>query len=77
MLKTITSVIFIECTGIKWGKRNKNGLCVSVFIKYMGLYLGLIGRIHDSDCLIYIFTSSYIDGNPKVFNNSQYNCWFE
>ena len=61
--------IFIECTEIRWDKRDANGLCVSIFIKDMVRYLGDIGKLHNEECIIYIFTGKVIYGNPKIFTN--------
>ena len=48
--------IFIECTEIRWDKRDANGLCVSIFIKDMVRYLGDIGKLHHNKSMLYIFT---------------------
>ena len=42
--KICISVHFIECTEITWNKRDENGLFVSIFIKNMEWYLGVIGK---------------------------------
>ena len=43
----------------------------------MGRYLGVIGKLHNDECLIYIFTGEVINGTTNIFTNSQYNCWFK
>ena len=54
-----------------------NRFCVSIFIEDMGCYLGVIGKIQDEKCLIYIFTGEILNGTPNIFTNSQYRCWFK
>ena len=48
-----------------WDKRYENGLYGYIFIKDMGCYLGVIGKRHNNECLIYIFTGEVLDGNTK------------
>ena len=43
----------------------------------MGWYLGVTGKLHNDECLIYIFTGEVPDVTPKIFTNSQYKCWFK
>ena len=54
-----------------------NILCVSIFIKDIVWYLGVVIKLYHCKCLIYIFTREVIDGNPRIFTNSQYHCWFK
>ena len=59
------SVLFIECTELNRNGKYANILCVSILIKYMGLYLGGIGKLHNKKCLIYNFTGESLNGTPK------------
>ena len=61
VIKNISYVPFIEHTEMNFKTIYANGLCVSIFLKNMGWHLGVIGNIHNYECLIYIFT-----GNLKV-----------
>ena len=53
------------------------GLCVSIFIKYTGWYLGVMVKLHSDKCLIYILAGEVIYGVPKIYTNSQCKCWFK
>ena len=44
----------MQFTEIVWNKRDEILFCVSIFIKDMELYLGIILRIHNEECHIYI-----------------------
>ena len=70
-------VLFIEYTGIIRNRKCEIGLCVSIWFKDMGWYLGVIGRIHKDECLINLFTGEVFNGNPNIFTNSQYHCWYK
>ena len=65
-IKRISS--FIRCTELNWKVTDVNGLGASIFLKYMGWYLGVPGKLHDDECMIYIFTGNVINGNPSIFN---------
>ena len=54
--KRFALVLFIERTEIIWSKRYTNGLCVYIFIKYMEWCLGVIRKVNNDKCRIYIFT---------------------
>ena len=43
----------------------------------MGWYLGVIGKLHNDECLIYIFTGEVLNGTPNIFNRSHYHCWYK
>ena len=53
-----TSVLLIGLTEITWNKIYSNQLCVSIFIKDIGFYLGVIVRLHNEECHIYIYIQS-------------------
>ena len=62
---------------LNWNRKYVNGLCVSIFLKDMGCYLGVIGNIQNDECLIYIFTVEVLNGNPSIFNKSHCHSWYE
>ena len=72
-----TSILFIECDEIICNRKNTNGLCASILFKYMLWWLGVIGKLHNDECLIYLFTGEVLNGTPNTFTNSQYNYWFK
>ena len=37
-------------------KLDSDGLCVSIFLKNMGCYFGVIGNVNNHEFIIYIFT---------------------
>ena len=47
LLKKCPSFLFIERTEITINERDSNGLCVSIFIKYIGWCLGVIGKLNN------------------------------
>ena len=59
---------------MNWKLTDANGLCVSIFLKNMGWYLGVIGKLHNDEYLIYILTGKVQNGNPSIFNKSLYYC---
>ena len=61
---------------MNWRGTDANGLYVSIFLKKMGWYLGVIGKLHNDECLIYIFTGKVQNGTPGVFNKILYHCWY-
>ena len=63
--KNNSSVILIECNEMNWKPLDVNVLCISILLNKMGLYLGVIGKLHDDECLIYIFTEEV--GNVTPF----------
>ena len=60
-----------------WKTSDVNGLCVSIFLKNMGWYLGVIGNLDNYECLIYIFTGKYENVTPIIFNKTLYHCWYK
>ena len=54
-----------------------NGFCVSILLKNLGCYLGVIGNLHNDECLIYIFTGKVQNGTPSIFNKKVYHCWYK
>ena len=69
--------LFIDCTELNWGGKDANGLCVYIFFKNMGVYLGVIGKLHNYEGLIYIFTGGFLNGTPNIFNKSYYHFWYK
>ena len=43
----------------------------------MGWLLGVIGKIHNDECLIYIFTENVENGTALIFNKTIYSYWYE
>ena len=39
--------------------------------------LGVIGNLHNDECLIYIFTGAFLNGSPVIFIKSHYHCWYK
>ena len=56
--KTNSSVIFIECTEINWKTPDINGLCITIFLDKMEWFLVVLGKLHNDECLMYIFTAN-------------------
>ena len=46
---------------------NANELCVSIFIKYIGWYLVVMGILHNEECHIYIFKGEVQYCTPNIF----------
>ena len=55
-VKKTSSIIFIECTELNWNQNDANKWCDSIFLKCLVWYLGVIGNLHNDECLIYFFT---------------------
>ena len=68
------SVLFVKCTEINCKGTDENGLCVSIFLKNMGWYLVVIGKLQNDECLVYIFTSKIQNGITGIFNKTLYHC---
>ena len=62
---------------MNWEKIDENGLCVSIFLKNLGWYLGVIEKLQNDECLIYIFTGKVQNGTPIIFNETLYRCWYK
>ena len=77
VIKKDSSVIFIECTEMNQKTTYANGLWVSISLKNMRSYWGVIGNIHNNECIIYIFTVKVEDGTPIIFNKKLYHCWYK
>ena len=67
---------FIECTEINLKGPGANGFFVSILLKIIGWGLGVIGNIHNDECIIYIFTGKFQNCTPSIFNKSLYHCWY-
>ena len=70
-------VLFIECTEMNWKTSDINGLCSSIFLDRMGWLLGVIGKLHNDECLIYIFTGNVENGTPIIFNKKIWSYWYK
>ena len=67
----------IQCTELNWNKTYENGFFVYIFFKDMGGYVGVIGNLHNDECLIYIFTDGVLNDTLNMFNKSDYYCWYK
>ena len=56
---------------------NINGLCTSVFLDNMGWYLGVIGKLHNYECLIYMFTEIVENFTRIIINKTLYHSWYK
>ena len=54
-------VLFSECIDTIFNKRDSNLFYVSIFIKYTGCYLVVIGRHKSEEVMMYLFTREVID----------------
>ena len=52
---------------MNWKASDVNVLCTSVFSKKVGWYLGVIGELHNDECLMYIFTGKVENVTPIIF----------
>ena len=52
VVKNNSSVLFIECTEINWETTDENSFFVSIFLKNMVWYLGVIVKFHNNECII-------------------------
>ena len=43
----------------------------------MGWYLGIIEKLHNDEYVIYIFTGKVKNGTQRIFNKSDYHCWYK
>ena len=77
VLKKNSSGIFIEWTEMNWKTSDVNGLFISIFLNNMGWYLGVIGKLYNYECLIYIFTDKVEYGTPIIFNKTLYHYWYK
>ena len=59
-----TSIIIIEYTELNLNGKDANGLCVSIFFKGMGWYLGVIGNLHNDEFRI----GKFLNVTPSIFN---------
>ena len=76
-MEKYVSVIFIECTELILKIKYVSGLFVYFFFKNTAWYLGVIGKVHNNECLIYIFIDEVLNGTPNIFTNSQYHLWYK
>ena len=62
---------------MNWKASDVNILCTSVFLKNMGWYLGVIGELHNDECLMYIFTGKVENVTPIIFDKTLYHYWYK
>ena len=54
-----------------------NGLCISIFLDKMGCFWGVIGKLHNYECLIYIFTGNVENDTPIKLNKIKYSSLYK
>ena len=62
---------------MNWKTSNVNGLFIYILLDKMGWFLGVIGKPHNDECLIYIFTGNVENGTPIIFNKIFYSYWYK
>ena len=62
---------------MNWKTSDVNGLFVSIFLDEMGWLLGVIEKLHNYECFIYIFTGNVGNGTPIIFNKTLYRYWYK
>ena len=62
---------------MNWKTSDVNGLCISIFLDDMGWFFGVIGKFHNDECLIYIFTVNVENGTLIIFNKLIYLYWYK
>ena len=62
---------------MNWEASKVTDLCISILLNNMGWYFGVIGKIHNTECLIYIFTGKCEIGTPGIFNKILYHSWYK
>ena len=70
-------VILIECTEMNWKTSDVNGFCLSIFLDKMGWFFGFIGKLHNDELLIYIFTENVENSTPIIFNKTIYSSCYK
>ena len=53
-----------------WESSDANVFFVSILLKNMGWYVGVMGNIHNDECLVYIFTGKVQNVTPSMFNKN-------
>ena len=61
-------VPFIESTEMNMKTSDLNCLSILILLNKMGWYLGVIVKLHNDECSIYIFTWKVENGTQIVFN---------
>ena len=62
---------------MNWKTSDVNGLCITMLLNKMVWYLGVIGKLHNDECLKYIFTVKVENGNPNIFIKTLYHSWYK
>ena len=62
---------------MNWKTSDVIGLCISIFLDNMGWFLVVIGKIHNDECLTYIFTGNVEDGTKIIFTKTIYRSWYK
>ena len=62
---------------MNWKTSDINGLCILIFLDNMGWFLGVIGKLHNDECLIHTFTGNFENGILIIFNKIIYPSWYK
>ena len=62
---------------MNWKAAYLNGSCISIFLDNVGWLFGVKGKLHNDECLIYIFTVNVDNGTPIIFNKTIYLSWYK
>ena len=57
---------------MNWKTLDLNGLCISIFLDNMEWFLGVIVKLNNDECLIYIFTENIENVTTIIFNKTLY-----
>ena len=60
-----------------WKITDENGLCILILTKNTGWYLGVIGKLDNYECLMYILIGKVENGTPIISNKKLHNCWYK
>ena len=60
---------------MNWKTSYRNGFCIQIFLDNIGWFLGVIEKLHNDECIIYIFTGNVENGKPIIFNKTIDSSW--
>ena len=62
---------------MSWKTTGVNGLYASILLNKIGWYMGVIGKLHNNELLIYKLTGKVENGTPIIFNKTLYCYWYK
>ena len=62
---------------MNWKTSDVDGLCILILFNKMEWYWGIIGKLHNDECLINIFTGKVLNGAPIIFNKTLYHSQYK